>query len=208
MNPLVTAHRARTRAPARVPLAPSPLPPETAWPAVGRSVGTTAVMLARRRVWHPREHLGARIRFADGTAARVYRETRVDRLPPTDPCVLVVAFRLRWVRGRAHAAFEHESVVHTPLFAGFAGLVSKLWLEHDGEGRYRGLYEWDGAHLADTYARSLWRVLALVSAPGSIDFRVLDGLGRDELLADPVRSVGFAPLDPDAWWRVVGVDAV
>jgi hypothetical protein len=167
-------------------------------------VGTTAVMLARRRLWQPREHVGTRIRFADGTAARVYRETRVDRPAPAHPCVLVVAFRLRLVRGRAHTAFEHESLAHTPLFAGFAGLVSKLWLAHDEEGRYRGLYEWDGAHLADTYARSLWRVLALVSVPGSIDFRVLDGLGRDELLADPGRSGGFGPLDPDGWWRVVG----
>jgi hypothetical protein len=161
-------------------------------------------MLARGRVWQPRERLGTSVRFADGTTARVFRETRVDRPAPTDPCVLVLGFRLRMVRGRAHSAVERESLAHTPLFAGFAGLVSKLWLTHDEEGRYRGLYEWDGAHLADTYARSLWRVLELVSAPGSIDFRVLDGLGRDELLADPLRSVGFAPLDPDGWWRVVG----
>ena len=49
----------------------------------------------------------------------------------------------------------------------------------------------------------LWRVLALVSDPGSIDFRVLAGLRRDDLLADPLRAVGFAPLDPDSWWRVV-----
>ncbi|MFC4783561.1 hypothetical protein ACT8ZV_03750 [Nocardioides sp. MAHUQ-72] len=173
---------------------------------MGRSVLTSGAMLARRRIWQPTDHLGLRIRFADGTSARVYRETRVDRPEPADPCVLVVAFRLRWVRGLGHAAFEHESVVHTPLFAGFPGLVSKLWLDHDEHRVYRGVYEWDGASLADSYARSLWRALALVSAPGSIDFRVLDGLGRDELLADPVRSVGFAPLDPHAWWRVVATD--
>jgi hypothetical protein len=163
-------------------------------------------MLARGRVWQPREHVGLRLRFADGSSARVYRETRVDRAPPTDPCVLVVGFRLRWVRGPAHAVFERESVAHTPLFAGFAGLVAKLWLTHDEQGRYRGVYEWDGPHLADTYARSMWRVLALVSTPGSIDFRVLDGLGRDDLLADPARALDTAPADPDAWWQVVGAD--
>ena len=187
-----------------VPLAPGPLPPEVAWPSVARCVLTTPILLARRRVWQPTEHVGRTIRFADGTRSRVYRETRVDRPAPSDPSVLVVAFRLRWVRGLGHTAFEHESVLHTPFFVAFPGLVSKLWLARDEHGVYRGLYEWDGPQLADTYARSLWRVLALVSEPGSIDFRVLAGLRRDELLADPLRAVGFAPLDPDCWWRVVG----
>jgi hypothetical protein len=163
-------------------------------------------MLAQRRIWQPTEHVGRTIRFADGTESRIFRETRVDRATPTDPSVLVVAFRLRGVRGPGHTAFERESVLHTPLFAGFPGMVSKLWLDHDERAVYRGVYEWDGPHLADTYARSLWRLLALVSVPGSIDFRVLAGLRRDELLADPYRVMGFAPLDPDAWWRVVGTE--
>jgi len=207
MNPL--AARGRPAGPdshATSPLAPAPLPPTTAWPAVGRCLLTTPGMLARHRIWQPTEHLGRTIRFADGTESRVYRETRVDRDPPVDPCVLVMAFRLRWVRGEGHAAFELESVLHTPLFVGFPGVVSKLWLAHDDHAVYRGLYEWDDPRLADTYARSLWRVLALVCEPGSIDFRVLAGLGRDRLLADPVRAMGFAPLDPDSWWRVVGTE--
>jgi hypothetical protein len=173
---------------------------------VARCVLTTPILLARRRVWQPTEHVGRTIRFADGTRSRVYRETRVDRPAPSDPSVLVVAFRLRWIRGLGHTAFEHESVLHTPFFVAFPGLVSKLWLAHDDRSVYRGLYEWDGPHLADTYARSLWRVLALVSEPGSIDFRVLAGLGRAELLGDPVRTLGLAPLDPDSWWRLIGTD--
>ena len=205
--PALRADRGAPSLHAAPPLAPSPLPPATAWPAVGRCVLTTAWMLARRRIWQPADHLGRTIRFADGTESRVYRETRVDRAPPADPCMLVVAFRLRWVRGRGHAAFEHESVLHTPLFAGFPGRVSKLWLARDEDGVYRGLSEWDGPHLADTYARSLWRVLALVSEPGSIDFRVLAGLHRDDLLTDPVRAIGFGPLDADSWWRVVATKA-
>jgi hypothetical protein len=181
--------------------APGPLPATIAWRAVGRCVVTSAAMLARRRLWQPAEQVGRSFRFADGTSARVYRETRVDRTPPTDPCVLLVTFRLRRVRGAGHVAFEWESVLNTVLFAGFPGLVSKLWLGHDERDRYRGLYEWDGPHLADTYARTLWRVLALVSERGSIDFRVLPGMRRDDLLADPVRSLG-ATADPDPWWRV------
>ena len=54
------------------------------------------------------------------------------------PCVLVVEFRLQAVRGRGHAMFRRESLLNTPLFAGFPGLVSKLWLADDERGRYRG----------------------------------------------------------------------
>ncbi len=132
-----------------------------------------------------RTHVGMRLRFADGTSARVYRETVVDRDATRDPCVLVVGFRLRAVRGRGHAVFRWESLLNTPLFVGFPGFVSKLWLADDERGRYRGLYEWDGPQRAEAYARALWRVLALVSVPGSIHYVVLPGLRRDELLARP-----------------------
>jgi hypothetical protein len=134
----------------------------------------------------------------------VYRETVVDRLPATDPCVLVVAFRLRGVRGRGHALFRWESWFNTPLFVGFPGFVSKLWLAHDEFGTYRGLYEWDGAESAEAYARALWRVLELVSVRGSIHYQVVPGLRRDEVLADPRVLDPVEPTDKGSWWRMVG----
>jgi len=181
-----------------------PLPRAAAWRAVARCVGRTLVMLARRDLRLPEENLGRRIRFADGTTGMVYRETRVDRPPPEQPCVLVVSFRLRRVRGWGHRVFEVESLLNTLLFAGFPGLVSKLWMAHDDHGTYRGLYEWDGPRAAEDYARALWRVLELVSETGSIDFRVLPDLRRDEVLTDPSRLDGHAKTEPQAWWRVVG----
>lgn len=181
---------------------PGPLPKALAWWAVARCVARTIAMLARGDLRLPRENVGRRIRFADGTTGRVYRETRVER-PPSDPCVLVVSFRLRGVRGRGHRAFEVESILNTVLFAGFPGLVSKLWMAHDENGAYRGLYEWDGPQAAEDYARALWRVLELVSERGSIDFRVLPGLRREELLGDPSRLDGRVEAEPHAWWRVV-----
>jgi hypothetical protein len=159
-------------------------------------------MLARHEVHLPREHVGRLVRFADGSTGRVYRETRVDR-PARRPCVLVVSFRLRGVRGPVHAVFRAESLLNTPLFVGFPGFVSKLWLGHDHHGTYRGLYEWDGVAAAETYARSLWRVLELVSVRGSIDYRVLPDVRRDDVLADPGLLEAFAPSDEDSWWRVV-----
>lgn len=182
-----------------------PLPPGPAAAAVGRSALRTPILLARRRVHQPDRHVGRRLGFADGSAATVYRETVVDRPAPAAPAVLVVAFRLRAVRGeRGHALFRAESELNTPLFVGFPGFVSKLWLAHDQHQRYRGLYEWDGPDLAEAYARALWRVLALVCPPPTIRYAVLPGLGRDEVLRDPAAA---APGATGAWWRLAAVGA-
>jgi hypothetical protein len=181
-----------------------PLPVGAAVRAVVRCVVATAVLLAHRRVHLPRQHVGMHLHFADGTSARVYRETVVDRPPPVDPCVLVVEFRLRAVRGRGHALFRWQSLLNTPLFVGFPGLVSKLWLATDGNGVYRGVYEWDGPALAEAYARALWRVLALVSVPGSIHYRVVPGIRRSDLLTDP-GLLGRGPVAAADWWRLVDV---
>jgi hypothetical protein len=185
-----------------------PEQPPLAYPAALRALAGcaagTVLLLWRRRMHLPRQRTGRELSFADGTTARVYRETMVERTATQDPCVLVVAFRLRAVRGRGHALFRRESLFNTPLFAGFPGFVSKLWLAHDERGRYRGLYEWDGPERAENYVRALWRVLALVSVPGSIHYVVLPGLRRDVLLERP-QEVPGAGQDAAAWWRLTGV---
>jgi hypothetical protein len=160
----------------------TPLLPGRAWSAVWRATRSSARLLGDGRVHLPGASVGTRIGFVDGTHATVYRETVVDRPQTAQACALVVMFRLRLVRGPLHTAFEAESLVNTPLFVGFPGFVSKLWLAHDDHGRYRGIYEWDGAEAAVEYARSLWRVLALVSEGGSIGYRVFPGVTRDQLL--------------------------
>ena len=127
------------------------------------------------------------------------------RLAPSTPAVLVVSFRLRGLRGEfAHAAFRLESELNTVLFAGFPGLVSKLWLRHDEHGVYRGLYEWDDPRLAASYARALWWVLALVSVPGSVHWTVLPGLRREMVLNDPGVVGSLAPAGANEWWRPTG----
>lgn len=181
-----------------------PLPRVVALAAVCRCVASTMRLLVQGRVHQPREYVGRWLRFADGTQGRVYRETVVDRPAPTDPCVLVVAFRLRGVHGRGHTVFRLESWFNTPLFVGFPGFVSKLWLAHDDIGTYRGLYEWDGAESAEAYARALWRVLELVSVKGSIQYHVVPDLRRDELLRDPHLLDPVQPANQEAWWRMVG----
>ena len=176
-------------------------PPVAAWPAVKSLANcalTTGLLLAKRRIHLPRAKVGRRIRFADGTTSSVYRETVVDRGPARDPAVLVVCFKLVLVRGKGHSLFRVESILNTPLFVGFPGYVSKLWMTHDSRGVYRGIYEWDGPELAETYARTLWRVLALVSVRGSIRYTVLPGLRRDEFLRNPDAVAVAGDRD---WWR-------
>jgi hypothetical protein len=180
-----------------------PLPYPVAGRGVIDCVLRTVELLARGRIHLPTQHVGMRLRFADGTSARVYRETIIDRGPTKAPCVLLVEFRPRSVRGWGHAVFRWESLLNTPLFVGFPGFVSKLWLANDERGVYRGVYEWDGPKRAEHYARSLWRVLALGCVPGSIHYRVLPGLRRDDLLLDPCRIGAGTPAAAAAWWRLV-----
>jgi hypothetical protein len=148
--------------------------------------------------------VGARISFADGTHGTVYRETVIDRDKPASPTVLVVGFELRHAHSDwAHRTFRIESELNTVLFAGFPGLVSKLWLQHDEQNNYRGFYEWDGSELAVAYVRALWWVLALVSTRGSIHYAVLPGLGRDAALADPDIIDSSLSSCRGGWWRPV-----
>jgi hypothetical protein len=145
-----------------------PLPYRTATRELIGCVANTARLLARGSIYLLRERVGMRLRFADGTSARVYQDTVVDGAPQ-DPCVLLVEFRLNVIRGtRGYALFRWGSLLNTPLFIDFPGFVSKLWLENDQYGVYRRVYESDGPQLVERYARSLWCVLALGSVPSSI----------------------------------------
>ena len=135
----------------------------------------------------------------------MYRETGIDTAAVDSPVVLVVAFRLRWVRGWGHALFRAESLLNTPLFVGFPGFVSKLWIAHDENGVYRGLYQWNDANLAHVHARALWWVLGLVCVRDSIHYVVLPGLRRDDVLADPTLLERIAEGRQNAWWKLTTV---
>jgi hypothetical protein len=179
---------------------PQPLPFGRALAALGRCFIATGRLLAWGAVHLPRENVGRRLSFADGSSAVVYRETVVDVDRVADPCVLVVCFRLRWVRGFGHRLFRWESLFNTVLFVGFPGFVSKLWLAHDQNGVYRGLYEWDGAERADAYVRALWWALIVVSEKDSIRYEVAPGRRRDDVLAE-AEMLGRPASE---WWKSVG----
>lgn len=184
-----------------------PLPLRSAIASLGRCVLRTLALMSRHEISQPTNRVGQVLRFGDGSGGRIYRETVVRSAPVDSPAFLVVAFRLRWIGGRGHALFRAESLLNTPLFVGFPGFRSKLWLAHDENAVYRGVYEWDGARLADRYVRALWWVLALVSLPGSIHYVVLPGLRRDEVLLDPSVLQASQGCQGRAWWRLTTVEA-
>jgi nucleotide-binding universal stress UspA family protein len=94
----------------------TPLPVPVALRALTRCVARTAMLLARRRIHLPRAHVGTRLRFADGTSARVYRETVVTRPAPRDPCVLSDAAALTVAFADAQRHGTRLTVLHA--FAG------------------------------------------------------------------------------------------
>jgi len=184
-----------------------PLPYGVAAGGVARCVLQTAQLLFDHRVHLPDSRVDTKLRFADGTTARIYRETVVDHDDAQAPCILVVSFRLRFVRGALHTLFRAESLLNTPLFVGFPGFVSKLWMAHDANGVYRGVYQWDGPESAEYYARCLWRVLALVSTRGSIRYVIVPGHERDELFEAPERFAPGSAEEVPSWARVESAES-
>ncbi|GAA2864857.1 hypothetical protein GCM10010472_22720 [Pseudonocardia halophobica] len=165
--------------------------------AVVRSALGTTRLFVSGAFARPAGLIGRRLRSDDGSRSTVFRETALRGRPPSDPVVLVVRFRLRWVgRSRwAHAVFRATCGLSTPLFAGFPGFVTKLWLADPWTGVYRGVYEWDGAERAEWYAARLTRVLALVSVRGSISHVVVEGLDRGRFVDGGLPLPGGTPSE-------------
>jgi hypothetical protein len=166
-----------------------------------RSVAAWGGLVASRRLTSPKDNLGARLRFADGSSSFVFRETAVAKPGTSDPTLLVIQFRLAALGSNRllHAAFRRECVLHTPLFAGFPGFQSKLWMDDVETGVYRGVYQWQGDDLARHYAARMVALLAPFSNAGTARYQVVEGLRRDEFLLHP--EIAPAQTDGD-WWRL------
>ncbi|MFC8503469.1 hypothetical protein ACFUC1_13990 [Pedococcus sp. NPDC057267] len=188
---------------------PPPVGPGAVLAAVSASAARTARLLATGRLRQPDDLVGMRLPFRDGTRSMIFRTTERRPRDGSEPSVLQVRFRLRWIgeRPSLHRVFVTTCIVNTPLFAGFPGFVRKQWMVDPLTFVYRGLYDWDGADRARWYAERLRHVLALVSVPGSIEYVVVPGLGVDDVLRDGRRlqqqeagDVGAEPL----WWELAG----
>jgi hypothetical protein len=172
--------------------------------AFAACAAATVGLLARRQLVLATANVDRRLAFADGTSARVYRETVRTGTATHAPVLLVVEFRLRLIgRNRLlHALFRAESLANTLLFAGFPGFRWKLWCTDEDSGRYRGVYEWDGADRAVAYATTLSRLLRVVCVPGTVRFHVEPATRLQEMLHAPAVLLATAPgPPPEDWWR-------
>src|SRR4051794_12430845 len=70
-----------------------------------KCVAETAVLILRKRLHEPSAMVGTRLAFTEGTVGVVYRETVVDGLPPREPVVLVVEFRMWLLNGARGQAY-------------------------------------------------------------------------------------------------------
>ena len=164
----------------------------------------SVMLLARRRLRLPKRNVGHELAFADGTTSRIYRETVLTGASTPSPVLLVVQFRLRLI-GHSwllHALFRAESLLNTPLFAGFPGFRSKLWITDERTGVYRGVYEWDGAKRAVGYATAITALLRLLSVSGSVDAHLTPGVRRDEFLLAPQVAGDPAGASTELWWQL------
>ena len=175
--------------------------PSPSWPqvigGVVRSVAVTFGLFVNGRVRSPRRRIGTPLTLPDGTRSVVFRETQIEGPRRGPPSVLIVEFQLRLLRPSSrflHALFRTGCVVNTPLFAGFAGFRTKLWMADVGTGGYRGLYEWDGSRLADAYASALARILRPLSVSGSVRYRVIPDTRLDAYL----EAIGHTGRQVDA----------
>jgi hypothetical protein len=158
-------------------------------------------MTTHHRLARPVDHVGAMLSFRDGTTSRVFRETYVVGAATSEPVLLVIRFRLAFLGdlGLLHAGFRRECLIHTPLFAGFRGIRSKLWLEDEDTRVYRGVYQWDGEEDAATYAARMVGLLAPFSNRVTARSQLVPGLTRSDFLLDPDATTGEVS---DGWWRL------
>jgi hypothetical protein len=136
---------------------------------------------------HP-DLVGGPLRMSDGRTYVPFRHTRRAKARWSDaqpPAVLQPRFHLELLparRLRLHALFRVVCIVTTPFFVGLRGFRSKLWMVDPETGDFAGLYEWDDAPTARTYAEGLARVLRVLSAPGSVSYDLVEGMTVDAYL--------------------------
>ena len=172
-------------------------------PIETRCVFSTLLMLARHEIAMPKGNVGRTVRFADGTASGVYRETSMRQRQHDDLVLLAVRFRLRFIGDSrlVHFLFRVESLLNTLLFAAHPGFQTKLWLTDRITGYYRGIYEWKGRAAAMDYLETLRVVLAPWVESGSFAYEVIADASRGDYLD------GLLPDDggrsSGGWWRPV-----
>jgi hypothetical protein len=127
-------------------------------------------LAATRRLRLRRDRLGQSYRIDRGGTYAIFRETVSDDGTAGGRVVLVIGFRLRFLRSwrLPHWLFQCVCILTTPFWSGFRGFRVKLWMVDPRTKNYLGIYDWAGLKQAQTYVNALARVLRPLSTRGSV----------------------------------------
>lgn len=100
----------------------------------------------------------------------IFRETINTKIPREEPTVLVVGFRLKWIKssGFLHWLFQRCCILTTTFWGGFSGFKVKLWMVDSETKNYLGIYQWYGERNAQTYVDFLTPILNFFSVKNSV----------------------------------------
>ena len=136
----------------------------------------------------PRDRLGEMyVIHHDGrTNYSIFRETVSRDGSLETPVILVVGFRLRFLGGNPilHWLFQRICIISTPIWGGFSGFRTKLWMVDPKDKNYLGIYEWAGDGSARNYVEWLTVILRPLSTSGSVWYELYPDLKLDSYLKD------------------------
>jgi hypothetical protein len=141
-----------------------------------RSSGKFLMLVMQGSMRLRRDRLGKmyHVNHFGKTIYTVFRET-----DSRDGClgshtVLVVGFRLKLIRSNPflHWLFQRICITSTPIWSGFRGFRTKLWMVDLQDKNYLGIYEWSGKDNAIAYAEWLTVILRRLSTTGSVWYEV------------------------------------
>ena len=127
----------------------------------------SALHLRRRR-------LGYKYDAEQAGVFEIFRETVSQAAGDEPPAVLVVGFRLKYIRGNPffHWCFQRICILTTPFWSGFPGFRIKLWMVNPDTKDYLGIYQWRGQANTQRYVDFLTPVLNFFSIHSSVWHRL------------------------------------
>ena len=123
-----------------------------------------------------KNRLGSVYQVRDNEVFTVFRETVSDANYLENEVTLVVGFRLKLIKKNAffHFLFQRVCILNTPIWVGFKGFKTKLWMVDAISKNYLGIYRYQGRENAEGYAEYITSILRPFSTKGSIWFEIID----------------------------------
>lgn len=133
-----------------------------------------------------RDRIGKLFTIDQGNTYAIFRETISNQELADKPVVLVVGFRLRFIRDNRifHWIFQRICILTTPFWSGFHGFHIKLWMVDPKTKNYLGIYEWYGKENAMIYVYALIRVLHIFSTNGSVWYECITAKKFERYLSE------------------------